>query len=239
MSPKCQICQSGRAAEIDALLASNLSLTKVATRTGFGRLVIWRHSKHESEAGASSDAMAANRALLRQWQQLHRKSMKAGNLDAAARALQAIAELQGKIAAAQPSASPDGNLPRDSIVAIREALGYSRAAARSGRESPNFAFVLHYDDSDPKDPESTRSRRLSEDEFLEHVLKRSGWRASLVTVLSHMLQYGNAPEPVRTAAKDFLTVLSQEDKNERLGLLEDNRDESSEAETGADDDHAP
>jgi len=218
---KCKICDSGRADEIDGLLASGLSLTKIAAKTGFGRVVVWRHGKHgkhsrESETG---DATSALRKLLRDHRGLYQKALRAGNLDVAARQLSAISDLELRLTAAQPGAAPDGNLRRHAVVAVREALGYSRAAARSGREAPGFAFVLRYDDSDPKNPDSHSTRRLNEDEFLEHVLKRSGWRASLVTVLSHMLQYGNAPEPVRAAAADFLSTLSEEDRDGHLGEL--------------------
>jgi hypothetical protein len=104
MSEKCKICQSGRAGEIDALLASGLSLTKVSGKTGFGRLVVWRHSKHAQES-EPADATSNVRRLLKENRQLYQKATRARAWDVAARLLAAITDLELRLAT--PAPRPD------------------------------------------------------------------------------------------------------------------------------------
>jgi hypothetical protein len=221
---KCTICLSARRDEIDSRLAAGgraNSLRKVAADFGFGLRVVWSHSRHrrENSENASAGVTPQLRRLLADHRQLYRKAVRVRNLDVAARQLGAISDLELRLAASAPRAEDDTALPPDYRVAIREALGFTPTAARSGQA---FDFRLVYDDSNPGDPHrenSHKTRRLTEEEFLRQVLTRSGWRSSLIEVLTFMLQYGNAPQPVRVAAADFLSVLSREDKDGHLGRV--------------------
>jgi len=197
---KCKICDSGRADEINGLLASGLSLTKIGAKTGFGRVVVWRHGKHsrESETGG---ATAADRELLRAWRALYKKSLRDGALDTAARALGAIAELQGKIATPSPQAKKKQDDANDQRPWCR--LMWS-------------------------DPAGNRTN-LSEDEFLGWILRARGWRTPLTATLTMMLGDAATPATVRAAAAEFLAVLSEEDTDDRLGVLENANDEAEEA----------
>lgn len=139
---KCRVCLAGRASEIDALLAGGLSLTKIAARTGLGRLVIWRHSKHTRDGeNAQGGAQNELRRLLRDHRQLYQKAVRAGNLDVAARQLASVTDLELRLSTPPPKLSKptetvwrvvyeDGshfNKTEDAnpyTSAVREALGF-------------------------------------------------------------------------------------------------------------------
>jgi hypothetical protein len=108
----CKIGRSGKAEEVDRLLDAEKSLDAIAAKTGLHRSAIYRHSRRcrDERANAPGAATAADRQLLKHWNDLHKKSVKAGNWDAAARALGAISEIQARIAA--ESRPPEPRVPR-------------------------------------------------------------------------------------------------------------------------------
>ena len=227
MACKCRIGRNGQAERVDALLDAGKSLDAIATATGFHRSMVYRHSHRCRDAvpGACGDATAADQQLLKYWTELHKKSVRAKAWDAAARALDAIGEIRARLAARSPQEAQRDSAPLSSeyIRAIRRALGYVDAAP---------GFRLLYDDADEKHP--YRTRRLTEAEFLSHLLKRQGWRMPLIEVLTYMLEFGNCPEAVRLATEDFLTVLDAEDRDGNLGLLKNAGGEEEGQETGDD-----
>src|SRR6266566_4095531 len=101
MPTTCKICASPRRDEIDARLTASgraNSLRRIAADFSFSLRQVWKHSRHRNgNESASGGATAQLRRLLNDWRRLHAKSLRDGNLDAAARALQAIAEVQTKI----------------------------------------------------------------------------------------------------------------------------------------------
>src|SRR6266576_991279 len=150
MPTTCKICASPRRDEIDARLTAGgreNSLRKIAASTGFGLRVVWNHSRHRT-GNEPATATAADKFLLKHWSDLHRKSVRAGDLGTAARCLQTIADLQTRIEVQSKPAAQPGKLEPD-------------MCPKCGTRVPVGVWKIKYEES-TNTPEEIRDRIITD-----------------------------------------------------------------------------
>ncbi len=144
---KCSICTSPNRDAIDGRLAiggRGNSLRRIAADFGFSLRVVWSHSHHRTR-NESSGATAADRELLRHWTALHKKALRDGALDTAARCLQSIAEIQARIELQTRPKPQPGKQAAD-------------VCPRCGVRVPTGAWLIRYEDAIDNEPLSSEER---------------------------------------------------------------------------------